>query len=342
MPKSGPGRRNRLPRHPDTIILKASFKWPNSLAGPTANLLVRLLSPILMSRIDAHATPLELGEDPKAMTRRSYLFAPLAAFAIAAALFGTHQASAQNEFVLAEVYGRGVHAYYAGQHAEAFNLFTQAIEGGTRDPRAYYFRGIVSHDQGRPVEAEEDWKLGAEMEARSVGGAPVGASLSRFQGSARLKLEEIRQKARLEAALTAAARSDARMNELGVQPSRNPAAPAPPVAATTPPPAPSAPAADDPFADDGPALAGGQPKVEKNNALEGADGNPFADDAPLGGAPAADGGAMPAAGDNSNPFGEPAAPAGGDPFGGDAGADPFGTPAAGGGDDPFGGDPFGN
>ncbi|QEF96753.1 Tetratricopeptide repeat protein [Stieleria maiorica] len=273
------------------------------------------------------------------MIRRSSFLAPLAALALVGAMLGSHQASAQNESLLAEIYGRGVHAYYAGQYTEAYDYLTQAIGGGTRDPRAYYFRGIVAHQQGRPEEAEADWQAGAEMEARAGGGAGVGRSLSRFQGSARLKLEQIRQTARIDAMMNAAARSDARMQELGVQPGAAAAPKAAPAAmGTAPPPAPAAAVADDPFADDGPALADGQPKVENNNALEGLDDNPFADDEPAGAA-AADAG-MPAA-DNSNPFGEPAAPAAGDPFGGDAGADPFGAPA-GGGDDPFGGDPFGN
>ncbi|MDV6031048.1 MAG: tetratricopeptide repeat protein [Phycisphaera sp. RhM] len=290
------------------------------------------------------------------MIRRSFSLAPLAALALIGAMLGSHQASAQNASVLAEIYGRGVHAYYAGQYTEAYDYLSQAIDGGTRDPRAYYFRGIVAYNQGRNAEAELDWQVGAQMEARTGGADGIGRSLSRFQGSARLKLEEIRQQARIDAMMNAATRSDTRMMELGVQPNTSPAgsspagaapaaaapgATAPPVGVKPPPPAPSAPVADDPFADDGPALADGQPKVEKNNALEGLDDNPFADDAPAGAAADAGDAGMPAAGDNSNPFGEPAAPAAGDPFGSDAGADPFGAPA-GGAPDPFGGDPFGN
>ena len=280
------------------------------------------------------------------MIRRNFCFAPLAALAITGAMLGTNEAAAQNETILAEVYGRGVHAYYAGLYDEAYGYLTSAIDGGSRDPRAYYFRGIVAHSQGRTVEAEEDWKAGAEMEAQLLGGAGVGRSLARFQGAARLQLEQIRQKARLDAMMKAAERSDIRMNELGVAPTPagpGAATPAPstPAPSSPAPPAPTAPAADDPFADDGPAMAGGQPKVEQPNALEGLDGNPFKDDAPLDAA--GDAGAMPAGGDAGNPFGEPAPADAGDPFGGPAagGADPFGGPAAGG-DDPFGGNPFGN
>jgi len=276
------------------------------------------------------------------MTRRSNYFAPLAALAITGVMLGSPHATAQNESILAEVYGHGVHAFYAGQYDEANKYLSSAIDGGTRDPRAYYFRGIVASYQGLTEAAEADWMEGAKMEARSGGGASVGQSLSRFQGVARLQLEQIRQKARLEAMIKANQRSDARMNQLGVQPGAAVAPPAvtgpPPTVKPTPPavkpapPAPTAPVASDPFADDGPALAGGQPKLESPDALEGLDGNPFKDDAPAATGEAADAGM--GGGDNSNPFGDVAPPTGGEA------GDPFGAPA--GGNDPFGGDPFGN
>lgn len=269
------------------------------------------------------------------MIRRSFFFAPLAALAITGAIFGSPDATAQNEFVLAEVYGRGVHAYFAGQYDQANMYLTSAIDGGTRDPRAFYFRGMVANSRGLQDQAESDWLQGAKMEAAAGGGDSIGRSLSRFQGSARLKLEEIRQIARMEALMTASARSDTRMRELGVDPaapvpSAQPRAAAPVAPA---PPAPTAPAVSDPFADDGPAMAGGQPKLDSPNALDGLDDNPFKDDALDAAAGGADAGAM-GGGDNSNPFGGPAAPAADN-------ANPFGTPPAGG-EDPFGGNPFGN
>lgn len=278
------------------------------------------------------------------MTLRSHFVAPLAALAITAAMIGTPHVMAQGESVLAEVYGRGVHAYYAGQLDQAKDYLTSAIEGGTRDPRAYYFRGMVDSQLGDTAAAEADWKEGAKMEAIAGGGDAIGRSLSRFQGTARLQLEQIRQKARLDALLTQSKRSDARLRQLGVDPNAATTAPAPtaPPASITPAPAaPAAPVADDPFADDGAPLAGsGDPKLESNNALEGLDGNPFEDDGPAAAGNAA---AAPInGGDDANPFGAPApAPAaGGDPFDTGNAPDPFAPPT--GGDDPFGGDPFGN
>lgn len=237
--------------------------------------------------------------------------------------------------VLAEIYGRGVHAYNSGNHQQAYELLSMAINNQIRDPRAYYFRGIVASASGRPYEADSDFEEGARLEARGDFGLVIGRSLARVQGPVRLKLESFREKARLEALAEGVARSRARYGELGL-PADGPTAPAPripgPAAGIAPPPTPST---DNPFADDLDA-----PMVEANDALEGALDNPLAQPA----APADAGGAAP--GGDANPFGGGSAPAA-DPFGGDGGgaaADPFGTaPAA---DDPFGGsgamdDPFG-
>ncbi len=247
-------------------------------------------------------------------------------------------ASAQDA-VLAEMYGRGVHAYYAGRFSDATQFLTAAIDNGIQDPRAYYFRGIVANSQGRSFDAESDWQLGAELEASGRTNPSIGRSLSRFQGTGRIKLEEIRQRARLDALANARARSEQRYGELGVNPPGTTppaAAPAAPAPAITPPPIP--PDTENPFADD---LAEGQPNVAAEDALEGAMEDPFGGEAaPSAPAPA---GPDPFGGDagGADPFGGDAG--GADPFGGDAGgADPFGTDA--GGADPFGAagnDPFG-
>ena len=269
------------------------------------------------------------------MIRRFLTTVPLAMAAIAGTFLTTSETKAQNQAILAEVYGRGVHAFYAGQANEAYQFLSSAINGGTRDPRAYYFRGIVANQQGRPYEAEADWAEGARLEATMGGVADIGRSLTRFQGSARLKLEQIRQKARLDAMMNANSRSDARLNELGAS---RPAAPpvAPGTAPTPAPPAPPAAAANDPFIDDGLGIAGGQPKVDSNNALDGLDDPlPTAPDAATP-EPAAD----PAMDAGGNPFDAPAADApGGNPFDAPAAdSNPFDAPA--GESNPFGEAPF--
>ena len=145
----------------------------------------------------------------------------------------------------------------------------------------------------------------------------------------------------LQALTMATSRSNFRTNEIrSVQPpvTVGPTArtPMPGAAAISPAPAPPA-ADDDPFKDDTTNMAAGNPIVESDDALKGADTNPFGNDGAAGGDDMAAGG--------GDPFGGGDAGAA-DPFGGsDAAADPFG----GGGDgaaDPFGGggamddDPF--
>ena len=215
-----------------------------------------------------------------------------------------------------------------------------AIDNGIQDPRAYYFRGLVAYSSGRIAEAEADWQLGAELEASGQTNPQIGRSLARFQGAGRIKLEEIRQQAQLNALAKAMKRSQQRYGELGA--SADPNAPAPPAApstakAITPPPVP--PDTENPFADD---LAEGTPNVAADDALEGAMSDPFAGEADAA-APSAPAGADPFGGDagGADPFGGGAG--GADPFGGGAGgadpfgggADPFGSDA--GGSDPFGG-----
>ncbi|MEP5990068.1 hypothetical protein [Rhodopirellula bahusiensis] len=232
----------------------------------------------------------------------------------------TNTASAQSA-VLAEIYGRGVHAYNAGNYSKAYELLSMAIDNNIRDPRAYYFRGLAASASGMGY-AEGDWQMGAELEARGGDARSIGRSLSRIQGSQRLKLELVREKARLQALATGAARSQIRSNELSSQ--GQPAAPsqAPKMQrGATPPPAPAS--DDNPFADD---LAGEDAVVESNDALEGAMDNPLATEA----APA-DASAAPADAGTS-PFDGGAAPT--DPFAPAGDGDPF-APA--GDDDPFSG-----
>ena len=281
----------------------------------------------------------------------------LTIFAIALATIGslnTNLASAQNQnAILAETYGQGVHAYNGGRLNDALEFFSLAIDNGSQDPRVYYYRGIVNYVSGRPEEAVKDWQAGAGIEALGGPNPSIGRSLARFQGNGRLKLEQIRQAARIKALAEANARSRQRYGEIQATPENSAAVKPPsrvPSRPVTPPPTP--PAAANPFA----SSVGGQPAPTKmaDDALAGAMKEPF-DDKPnaaaAGATPAAGGvdpfggGAAPAAG--ADPFGGGGTPAAGaDPFGGGgtpaAGADPFGgggTPAAGA--DPFGGDPFG-
>jgi hypothetical protein len=238
-------------------------------------------------------------------------------------------ARAQQNGVLAELYGSGVHAYHSNDYAKAFDLLTRAIDGGLSDPRAYYFRGLTRVATGRPSEAEADFRAGAEIEALGTFGPAIGRSLTRVQGTQRLQIELIRQQARLEKKTEATAQSQRRYGEVQQAEARVLREPPQP---RTPPTLPGrrapvvAPAdVPTPFDDD--AMATREPTVQARDALEDAMVDPFADEAPEPGA------AQPGA----------AAPADDDPFGGGGtapAADPFGAPPAG--DDPFGAPPEGD
>lgn len=121
-----------------------------------------------------------------------------AAWAIAMVIGGA-TAAAREDAVLAVSYGNGVHAYYAGDYHRSYDQLTAAIEGGTRDPRAFYFRGLAELKLGRVDEAEADFSTGADREAAEAGNWPVARSLERIQGEPRLQLEKHRVRARLVA-----------------------------------------------------------------------------------------------------------------------------------------------
>lgn len=277
--------------------------------------------------------------------RSNTLFNVLAGvIALTATVSGTacHAQSA----VLSEIYGRGVHAFHAGQYDQASQWLNMAIDNGYRDPRAYYFLGLSAAATGRDAEAEADFQQGAEIEAGGAFGNSVGRALARVQGPTRLKLEQVRETARLTALAKGQARSKARYGELGAP--ADGAAPqnnAAPQTGTTAAPAtatpgvkaapaqarprglparprgvmaPAVPASENPFADD----MDTDPIVESNDVLEG-----VADNA----VPAEDEAAAPEPSGEGSPFDAP-------------GSDPFANPGGGGGaEDPFGGvsdDPF--
>lgn len=98
---------------------------------------------------------------------------------------------------LARPYGAGVHAYFSGDAQRAYEDFTQAIEAGTSDPRAWYFRGLAALKLGRLDEAEADFSTGADRETKAEGDWAVARSLERVQGRDRLALERHRVRARV-------------------------------------------------------------------------------------------------------------------------------------------------
>jgi tetratricopeptide (TPR) repeat protein len=104
------------------------------------------------------------------------------------------------QIVLGQLYGNGVHAYFAGDAMKAYDQLSSAIASGSSDPRAYYFRGLAYLKLGREPEAIQDFQKGAALETKDLNRSyNVGRSLERVQGWARQKLETYRVDARLAA-----------------------------------------------------------------------------------------------------------------------------------------------
>lgn len=275
--------------------------------------------------------------------------------------------AAAQDSVLAELYGQGVHHFFANRHEEAHRFLTMAIEQKSQDPRVHYYRGLAHLRLGRPDEAKADFEKGAELETSNTDRIyPVSRSLQRVQGRDRLALEDHRRSARLAARIESMKVKQARYEELQRSEERvvrDPNQPAP--AATAEEVIGEAPPASDPtdpFAGEEPAAEPAQPKpapsetpMPAETPAPGANPMPMPTDDPFGGsgdtpAPANDdpfGGSDTPAPANDDPFGgsDTPAPANDDPFGGTPGNDdPFGgtdTPAeTPGTDDPFADDPF--
>lgn len=247
-------------------------------------------------------------------------------------LFSTGNAIAQGDAML-ELYGSGVHKYFAGDYAAADQLLSQVVDSGSNDPRAHYFRGLVREMQGGG--GQFDFENGARIEAEGKRVVAVGAALTRIQGSVRSQIEKARRDARVQLRQQQLMMEEARRNSASSGMAPMGSAPMPAPSGDIVPPAPSE--TNDPFAGEG--LRSSDTTVDPAQPAEpevDAASDPFANEAPAADAPAATEPA-PAGGD---PFGtEPATPAGDDPFGGSApaGDDPFGGSApAGGADDPFG------
>jgi hypothetical protein len=176
--------------------------------------------------------------------------------------------------ILAQLYGSGVHEYFSGGYRQAIADLTEAIDGGTKDPRVYYFRALSWWRLGDTPKAQTDLAAGAKMESADVNQFyPVSKSLERVQGTGRLLLERYRVQARAEAY-----RREERRNLARYEAQRKAeaevlrAAPVPPAPSDA---APGAPVGTKP-AEKTPAEEPAAPTEEPAAPVEEAD--PFADD----------------------------------------------------------------
>lgn len=238
---------------------------------------------------------------------------------------GARSVAAQD--VLDVAYGRGVHAYFAGQNELALRWLDEAINAGSKDPRVHYFHGLALIAQaGGTIEAGiPDFEEAANLEISSGRVVNVGTALTRIQGYVRQEIENIRLQTfienrdklpRLPMVPTSPPAADAIIDPYGAGLTTGDPVPAPPpnIAVPVEPVTPEA----DPFRDD-PVT----PADPFNSNTAPPDAAPPAD--PFGGGtpPAAEpfGGGTPPAAD---PFGGTTPPPStDDPFG--AGANPFGN-----------------
>ncbi len=96
------------------------------------------------------------------------------------------------EALLSQMYGSGIHAYFSSDYQGAYDHFTAAVDGGSKDPRCYYFRGLTYLRLGRPEEAEMDFQKGADLEAEDVTRFyNVSRALERIQGRQRMMIEQL-------------------------------------------------------------------------------------------------------------------------------------------------------
>ena len=220
-------------------------------------------------------------------------------------------ASGQDEGA-AELYGRGVHAYFAGDYDQAIAWLTESVAKSDLDPRAYYFRGLALANQAGVEAGLDDFAKGADVEVNRTDRPvyDINGALQRVQGSLRLELEKVRL-LRAQAAIERQKKRDRiRYEELKRRDDIvlfDPKRPAPQVKLDLP--KPDLGGAQDPFAS-GLAFTGGkqvanvEPAVDPAAAAEHADQpqDPFAEAA----------GTMPA--EATDPFANP-----------DTATDPFGA-----------------
>jgi len=103
-----------------------------------------------------------------------------------------------DDAAIARAFGSGAHAFFGADYQRAYDDLTQAIAAGTKDPRAFYFRGLAARRMGRVDEAEADFSSAARIEADALGDWPVSRTLERIQGDDRLAIERHRVRSRIE------------------------------------------------------------------------------------------------------------------------------------------------
>ncbi len=116
----------------------------------------------------------------------------------------------------AELYGRGLHAYFAGDYDLAVGLLSESIAKNGSDPRAYYFRGLALASTSGLASGLADFTKGADVEINQADRPvyDINGALQRVQGSLRLELEKVRAATRKAAVERQKKRDQVRYEEL--------------------------------------------------------------------------------------------------------------------------------
>lgn len=105
--------------------------------------------------------------------------------------------SSADDLLLSQLYGSGVHLYFAGDAGAAEQSFARAIQMGSTDPRCYYYRGLSLLRTGQEKQAAEAFSKGAALESTQTDRIySISRALERVQGPERLALERYRIEAR--------------------------------------------------------------------------------------------------------------------------------------------------
>lgn len=185
-------------------------------------------SPVVTSGLDPAQHDGELHTMARWMKFSSVVVGGLSAISSAGL---TSEALAQDG-AMTELYGYGVHRFYAGDYVEAQRVLNIVVESGIEDPRAHYFRGLTQHRMGALDAAKEDFEQAASLEARGRRVVNVSYALQRVQGPVRQEIEMTRLMARV--ALYKELRAN---NQLPPDPNARPMVPMPPAGDVTFPPA---------------------------------------------------------------------------------------------------------
>ena len=91
-----------------------------------------------------------------------------------------------------QLYSSARSAYFRKDFATTVELLDRVIEDETRDPRAYYFRGLALQSLDRAQDAQADFARAVSLETTPGNQIDVDRALERVQGPARRTLEEQR------------------------------------------------------------------------------------------------------------------------------------------------------